>query len=570
MVEDLPDGSYIRRRLREFIKPPVTITDPPAGIEFERDVPVPMRDGVTLRVNVFGPSGEGQYPVIMCAHPYGKDNLPKKTKSGYSPSFQYRAFRQPKPVKFSAWTGWEAPDPAFWVRQGYAVVNCDLRGFGHSEGVGELISDQEAQDYYELIEWAAHQPWSTGRIGLNGVSYLALSQYKVAALQPPHLAAICVWEGFSDMYRDFARPGGVLETGFSRMWATSVSMQGHVKGHFRGEMAERPLYDDWWQARVADLSAIEVPALICGSFSDHNLHSRGCFESFNRISSEHRWLYTHRGGKWATYYSQEALDFQARFFDHFLKDADNGMRDVPPVRLEVHDTQDDYTVRPETAWPPSNITWKPLYLQAATAKLHGDPVDYVTSTDFTTQRGSAATFSWDVTDDVELVGPMKLRVHVELQDTDDMDLFVGLRKFRDGRQVVFEGSYGFGWDMITNGSLKISHRELDDDLTQPGRPVHTHNKRQPIGPGEIVPVEIALLPSATNFRAGDVLRLDIQGRWFYPTNPLRGQFPARYRHSTKGRCIIHAGGPDFDSHLLIPVCNPAVITSGGASRGEAT
>jgi uncharacterized protein len=77
------------------------------------------------------------------------------------------------------------------VPRGYAVVNCDLRGFGHSDGEGTMLSDAEAHDYYDLIEWAAAQPWSTGRVGLNGDSYLALSQWRVAALRPPHLAAIC-------------------------------------------------------------------------------------------------------------------------------------------------------------------------------------------------------------------------------------------------------------------------------------------------------------------------------------------------------------------------------------------
>jgi putative CocE/NonD family hydrolase len=70
-------------------------------------------------------------------------------------------------------------------------------------------------NYYDLIEWAGMQSWSSGLVGLDGVSYLAISQYKVAALKPPSLAAICPWEGLSDLYRDFAYPGGVREDGFS-------------------------------------------------------------------------------------------------------------------------------------------------------------------------------------------------------------------------------------------------------------------------------------------------------------------------------------------------------------------
>lgn len=81
--------------------------------------------------------------MIMCAHPYGKDRLPVRTPLGYLPSVQFRLMRQPEPVHFSSWAGWEAPDSAYWVPRGYVVVNADLRGFGHSEGVGRLFSDQE-------------------------------------------------------------------------------------------------------------------------------------------------------------------------------------------------------------------------------------------------------------------------------------------------------------------------------------------------------------------------------------------------------------------------------------------
>ena len=112
----------------------------------------------------------------------------------------------------------EAPDPAWWAAQGYAVVNCDLRGAGTSEGSAGLLSDQEGEDVYDLVEWAAAQPWSTGAVGMMGVSYLAMSQWKAAALQPPGLKAICPWEGFTDAYRDLMRPGGIRENGFVTLW----------------------------------------------------------------------------------------------------------------------------------------------------------------------------------------------------------------------------------------------------------------------------------------------------------------------------------------------------------------
>jgi uncharacterized protein len=183
--EGSPGLGYAVDRIRRFLRPPVAITPPPAGVRFECNVGVPVRDGTVLRVNVFRPAADGRYPVIMCAHPYGKDHLPRRGRSGYRPPLDYRLWRQSAPFGVSAWTSWESPDPAYWVPRGYVVVNCDFRGFGRSDGAGSLLTDAEAQDYYDLIEWAAVQPWSSGRVGLNGVSYLALSQWRVAALRPP-------------------------------------------------------------------------------------------------------------------------------------------------------------------------------------------------------------------------------------------------------------------------------------------------------------------------------------------------------------------------------------------------
>jgi putative CocE/NonD family hydrolase len=187
---------YALRRVPGLLRPPVEVYVPePGSLTMLRDLPVTVRDGTTLRVNVVVPTGEGPFPVLLSAHPYGKDNLPRRGRTGYRVSVQYRMLRQPARVRFSSLTGWEAPDPAWWAAQGYAVVNCDLRGAGTSEGTCAIWSGQESEDIYDLIEWAAAQPWSTGAIGMLGVSYLAISQWEAAALRPPSLKAICPWEG---------------------------------------------------------------------------------------------------------------------------------------------------------------------------------------------------------------------------------------------------------------------------------------------------------------------------------------------------------------------------------------
>ena len=541
-----PSMRYVLGRLRGALFPPVRVTPLPTNVRFERDVTVTVRDGTILRVNVFRPAAVGRYPVIMCAHPYGKDAFSRPRRFGFAPTF----LRHPAPYSVSAWTSWEAPDPVYWTAHGYAVVNCDLRGFHRSDGTGTVLSEQEAEDYYDLIEWAGVQPWSNGKVGLNGVSYLAISQYKVAALHPPHLAAICPWEGFSDWYRDFARPGGIREDGFMRIWSAGLQRQGRTDENPRADQLAHPLHDDWWAARMPNLAQITVPILICGSFSDHCLHSRGAFRAFERVGSRQRWLYTHRGGKWSTYYSEDALRFQRRFFDHFLKGVANGMQQAPPVRLEVRADRDTiHEVRGEPSWPLPTTHWTALMLHpdgrlAPTAAVRPDALAFDT-------RHGCARFRWASPEDLELTGPMALRLHIEARGASDVHLFVRVHKMRERRVVPFEGSYGFGYDHLATGWLKASHRTLDAQHSTPWQPVHTHTDPQPLRPGEVVAVEIALLPSSTYFRAGEELVLEVAGCWFHPWNPLWGHFPATYEPSPRGTCVLHCGGA-YDAQLIVP------------------
>jgi len=547
-----PDLPYLLRRLRDIARPPVHVSPLPPGIQVEKDVKVPLRDGVCLAANVYRPAAPGRFPVVVCAHPYGKDQLFKKTPVGYQPLFLYRIMRQTSPVSFSDQTSWEAPDPGRWVPRGYVLVNADLRGFFHSEGAtGVLMSDQEALDYYDLIEWAAAQPWSDGNVGLNGVSYLAIAQWKVAALNPPHLRAICPWEGLSDLYRDLMYPGGVREDGFSPLWANSVK----AGVNLRAEQLTHPTRDEWFESLAPHLEKISVPALICASFSDHSLHTRGSFRAFDRIRSQYKWLYTHRWGKWATYYSDEALSWQYRFFDCFLKGQDNGMKDVPPVRLAVNDTRTEFSVRAERAWPLERTRWTPLYLDAASGRLAPQAPATASSASFDAARGELQ-FTWAVPTDVELTGPMTLVLFVSLEGADDLCLFAGVRKLRAGRPVTFEGSYGFPYDLVTKGWLRASLRQLNAGLSRPGRPEHDFDTPQPLEPGQVVELQVALLPSATFFKQGDVLRLDLRGSWFFVANLLLGAGAAAYQKSPPGRCVVYTGG-EHQSYLLLPQVPPA-------------
>ena len=143
----------------------------------EKDVTVEMRDGEKLYINIFRPNKDGKFPVVMSADTYGKDNKPKITNMG-------ALWPTLGTIPTSSFTPEESPDPGFWVPNDYVVVKVALRGSDKSKGVLSPWSKREAEDYYEVIEWAANQSWSNGNIGTNGVSYLAVTQWWVASLPP--------------------------------------------------------------------------------------------------------------------------------------------------------------------------------------------------------------------------------------------------------------------------------------------------------------------------------------------------------------------------------------------------
>lgn len=539
-------GRYALERVRGIARPPVTVTDPPPDLVIDRDVEVPTRDGTVLRVNIFRQGESGARPVILSIHPYGKDNLPRRRRNRWTFSPQFRALRQPAPLTFSALTGWEAPDPAWWTAQGFTVVNADSRGCGHSDGTGKLLSRQEAEDTYDLVQWAAEQPWSDGHVVMLGVSYLAISQYAVAALRPPALSAICPWEGFTDAYRDLTFPGGIREFGFTRLWSRMVSRTRQTYT-LQQMQDEHPLRDDTWRSVAPDLSAITVPMLVCGSFSDNNLHSRGSVRAFTEAGSAAKRLYTHRGGKWERFYSRDALDEQLQFFRDALA---GGLAASRSVRLEVREDRDTVaSVREESEWPLARTRWRRLHLAGA-GVLATEPPTTAGSITFET-HSRAAAFSWTVPEDIELTGPMAARLWVQLDGFDDANIFVGVEKWRDGRFVGFEGSYGYGRDRVTTGWQRVSLRALDAELSKPWEPVPACDRPQPVRSGEVLALDVALGPSATLFRAGEQLRFVVGGRWLSARNPLTGQFPAAYPDPPRGLVTLR-WGPRYDAHLLIP------------------
>lgn len=332
-------------------------------VVIEKGVSITMEDGISLSANVFRPEKPGRYPVVMSFTAYDKDKgpeaYPPPLNAAYLPDFDLGTFR------VSPWTMWEAPDPAFWVSYGYAVVQVDSRGYFKSEGAAGLFDEQNRKDFHQAITWAGTQPWSNGNVGLNGVSYLAIAQWVAATHNPPsYLKAIIPWEGNTDGFREVLYHGGIPETVFTTFWVKRVRSCANKKkplppfflfklGHKNPKLLQK------LRSRTKiHLNTIKVPALICATWSDQGLHSRGSFEGYKQISSSRKWLFTHGRQKWSVYYSDEALQFQKDFFDHFLKGIDNGFDQRKSVRLEIRECIDKYKVRYETSWPIDRTTIK--------------------------------------------------------------------------------------------------------------------------------------------------------------------------------------------------------------------
>ena len=292
----------------------------------EQDVAVKLRDGVTIYTDVFRPAVGRNCPSIISWSPYGK-------RGGFLNCDVFgHPTRMDVPV---AWEDglnkFEAANPAYWCAHGYAIIAPDPRGVFMSEGDIHGYGIQEPLDEYDVIEWAGVQPWSNGKVGLSGNSWLATAQWGVAALRPPHLAAIAPWEGASDRYRDHSCRGGIPELVFGE------GIFKHLYGKNRTEdvpamIRAYPMFNEYWKSKVSKVEDIVVPAYVAASWTNI-LHTHGTLRGWRGMASKEKWLRVHNTHEWTDFYNPENVEDLRRFFDHYLKGVDNGWEATPKVRL---------------------------------------------------------------------------------------------------------------------------------------------------------------------------------------------------------------------------------------------
>jgi predicted acyl esterase len=569
------------------------------GMRIDWDVPIEMDDGLVLRADVYRPEKEGRFPAILSYGPYAKGLA---FQDGYPSAWQRMVTEHPDVAYGSTnkYQNWEVVDPEKWVPDGYACVRVDSRGAGRSPGHIDHFSPRETKDFYLCIEWAGVQPWASGKVGLNGISYYGINQWHVASLRPPHLAAMCIWEGAADWYRDMTHHGGILST----FWANWYDMQvktvqyglgqrgprSRVTGalvcgdqtladrelqrnrsDFGDDILAHPLDDDYHKGRSPDWDKISVPFLSAANWGGQGLHPRGNFEGFARAASKDKWLEAHGIEHWTHFYTDYGVGLQKRFFAYHLKGEKNGWDRQARVQLQVRHI-DRFVERHENEWPIARTRWTKLHLDPARHALGPEPPGSEASVSYDAFGDGVTFISAPLGDETEITGPLAARLFVS-SSTTDADLFLVFRVFSpDMREVVFMGAID-PHTPVAQGWLRASHRKLDTRLSTEYRPYHTHDELQPLRPGEVVRLDVEIWPTSIVVPAGHRVALAVRGKdyeWQKSTgarlsnfkNELRGCGPflhddPRDRPAAVfgGRITLHCG-PGRESYVLFPVIPP--------------
>lgn len=503
------------------------------------DVAIEMDDGLVLRADLFRPVDDGQYPVVLSYGPYAKG---LSFQEGYKGNWTRLTAAAPEVLEGSSnkFQNWEVVDPERWVPDGYVCLRIDSRGAGRSPGMLDVWSTREGNDLYQCVEWAGTQPWSNGKVGINGISYYAMNQWVVGALRPPHLAALCIWEGAADYYRDLCRHGGILSD-FLQSWhprqvasvqhgvgergARSVITGELVAGpetlskeelagncaDTPGEPKRRVLIDDYYRMRTADVSRIEAPLLSAANWGGMGLHPRGNFEGYLAAGSRQKWLEVHGDTHFTHFYSSYGEGLQKRFFGHFLKGEDTGWDKQPKVSLNIRHPGEKFVLRAENEWPLARTKWTKFFLDPNGQHLTTEEPQTNASLSYETM-GDGLTFRLAMAKEpMEITGPLALKLWLS-SETSDADVIAALRVFdAAGREVTFIGSndprvpVSLGW-------LRASHRKLDAAKTLPWRPWHSHDELWPLTPGEPVELDVEILPTSIVVPTGYQLALTILGR----------------------------------------------------------
>jgi predicted acyl esterase len=429
-----------------------------------------------------------------------------------------------------------------------------------------------------------------------------MNQWQVASMQPPHLAAMCVWEGAADWYRDATHHGGILST----FWANWYDMQVKTvqygvgssgrtnpntgqwvcgdetfseeeleknRADFGNTILAHPLDDEYHRERSGHWGKINVPLLSAGNWGGQGLHLRGNVEGFLRSASQQKWLEMHGIEHWTHFYTDYGVALQKKFFGYFLKDEDTGWDQQSPVLLNIRHVDGSFTLREEEAWPLPSTQWTRLNLLPGSIALSDSSPQSEQIITYESDDDGVTFLTEPLWQETEITGPSALKLFISAS-SEDADIFAVLRVFdAEGNEVVFQGAID-PYTPIGQGWLRASQRKLDSEVSAPHRPYHTHDEAQPLTPGEVYELDVEILPTCIVIPAGYRIGLTVRGKDYeYPhavasrlsnfKNDLTGCGPFlhndprdRPEATFSNRVSIHTDATN-QSFLLLPVIRSA-------------
>ncbi len=541
----------------------------------EDNVAVTMRDGITLLADVHRPDADGRFPALISASPYPRQIQDLGAPMGFI----------------------EAGATPFWVSRGYGHVIANVRGTGGSGGTFGFFDAQERRDMYDLVEWAATQPWCDGNIGMIGISYFAMTQLEAAVERPPHLKAIFPVAVTADLY-DAATHHGLVSSSFVTPFLAMAGLTSERSDEFwrsppldlarkvlntkplhrkfatmNGEASltilrqmlklphephpwddlwldiavKHPTRDQWWDERDLTplLDRIDIPVYLGCDWENAPLHLPSTFVTWKRLADNPN-VRVAMLGQYGLTWPWESLHTEAlAWFDHWLKGHDTGIMDGPPMRYVLPGTDEWHTA---DQWPPAgtSLTEWALCADGTLGTEDGTPGlrEYMTlGAGLARAKPSVidppAMLSWTstpLTEPIDVVGDIELRLVAAATAVDTAWIAIIEHLAADGTASE-----------VTAGWLRASLREVDEAASRPGAPVLPCRFASAVPIGADVEYRIPLVANARHFEAGSRIRLTLT------SDDQNLDVPAimNFRHASVGTSSLNT--VCSSSRLLLPV-----------------
>ncbi|KAF2193179.1 alpha/beta-hydrolase [Zopfia rhizophila CBS 207.26] len=550
-----------------------------AGFKVMRDIRIPTRDGQHVLGDVYLPLEHGKkYPVLVGFTLYGKRVVfsgPDLENENEIAAFEkaeddWHSYSSEVSIDNphrDGWSSWWTTQRGFeclatlnsfsYVPHGYAMVKVDARGVSQTPG-NRWVPGEITRDFYDAVEWAAEQSWSTGKVALVGSSYGANIQWNVASLKPKGLECFVPYATDLDMYREAAFTGGIpsfryLENWFERVHTASPKWKDHMD--MFSLMKANPFDGNLWHTVSSQADQVDIPCFLAAS-QIFIIHGRGAYEAWKsrRPDNTHLQLV---GSDYYSWPSREAARKIVQFLDHYLKGLEYPK--LERVGIQVRLGHGSWYWRKETNWPVPGTRYTRFHLRAdgtvGTTKSPEPGMQFSYSTKISSRGKSGVSFySSPFDQDAEFAGHFAAVLNVS-SSASDADVVVCLWAVDEQGNVVPYSSKNEP-EPLAKGFLRASHRKTDPAKSLPERPFHTHLKEDnaPLNAGQVVRIDVEMYPAAARIKSGWRLRVDITPTKDQPDIP--GYTPPAmrewYSESHEGTNSVHIGA-DYKNYILCPV-----------------